>query len=155
MSGKPINDQQIGIYMSLRVYGEGKKRARNVDYRHVINSLERKPQAFRYSQLRDDFLPTETYKTIWSWIDTALEPRKACKIMVGILALANRGDCEERLGRHLLKMKEQNDIPSIHELRNKFAPYKNEIPNIEIRTVSGSDYNVLIPMTSKKQKVMA
>ncbi len=143
------------VHSAVRVYGEGKKRARNVDYRHVINSLERKPQAFRYSQLRDDFLPTETYKTIWNWIDTALEPRKACKIMVGILALANRGNCEERLGRHLLKMKEQNDIPSIHELRNKFAPCKNEIPKIEIRTVSGSDYNVLIPITSQNQEDMA
>ncbi len=36
------------------------RRARCVDYRHVIGWLVRKPQAFRHSQLRDDLLPSTT-----------------------------------------------------------------------------------------------
>ena len=43
-----------------RHFSPGKNhRGRCVDYRHVIGSLERKPQAFRYSQIRDDLLPAK------------------------------------------------------------------------------------------------
>jgi len=36
----------------------------HADYRHVIRVLAAKPQAFRYSQLRDDLLPSDTYKQL-------------------------------------------------------------------------------------------
>jgi len=42
------------------------RRVRQVNYHHVITSLERKPQAFRYSQLRDDLLPTQPIKSYGS-----------------------------------------------------------------------------------------
>ena len=90
------------VFSTQRVYASKNKRVRNVDYRHVIASLERKPQAFRYSQLRDDLLPTDAYKAIWKWLDNEMEPRSACKAMVEILALAKRADCEEALGRHFV-----------------------------------------------------
>ena len=141
------------VLSTERVYRRGNKRARKVDYRHVIESLERKPQAFRYSQLRDDLLPTKTYTTIWEWLDTALEPRMACKSIVAILALAKRGQCEEQLGRHLLRMKERNTIPAIHELRRKFAPDKYEIPEVKVPAASGYDYNILLPFISQQQEV--
>jgi len=93
-----IYDNRLEVYLGAaktvalpRVFvTDNNHRARQVDYRHIIKSLERKPQAFRYSQLRDDILPTADYKTIWAWLDTHLEPRKACKMIVGILALAYR-----------------------------------------------------------------
>ena len=51
-----------------RVYPNGKTlRARSVDYRHVVHSLVKKPQAFRYSQLRDDLLPSDDYQRIWQY----------------------------------------------------------------------------------------
>lgn len=40
------------------------KRGRQVDYRHVIHSLVKKPRAFRSSQLRDDLLPNDVYRSI-------------------------------------------------------------------------------------------
>ncbi len=90
------------VYTAQRVYGTKKHRARNVDYRHLIGSLERKPQAFRYSQLRDDLLPCDTYRAIWKWLDAQMEAKAACKMMVGILSLACREECEDRLGWYLL-----------------------------------------------------
>lgn len=60
-----------------------------------------KTSVIQIPQLRDDFLPTETYKKIWIWLDDVMEPRVACKTIVGILALANRADCEEILGNYL------------------------------------------------------
>ncbi|MBF0469425.1 MAG: IS21 family transposase [Desulfamplus sp.] len=139
------------VFSTARVYGHNNSRARNVDYRHVIESLERKPQAFRYSKLRDELLPTDTYRTIWRWLDDMMEPRAACKTIVGILGLTNRADCEESLGNYLLKLKEQNRIPLLHELKQKFDFKKIEIPDVQVGVVSGKDYNILIPMFSNKE----
>lgn len=143
------------VFSTERVYRQGNKRARKVDYRHVIESLERKPQAFRYSQLRDDLLPTETYKTIWKWLDDTMEPRTACKTIVSILAIAKRETCEEPLGRYLLELKERGGTPVIHKLKKKFESARNEVPDVKIHAVSGDDYNVLIPILSQKQEASA
>jgi hypothetical protein len=40
----------------------GKRRARSVDYRHVIDSLRRKPRAFLGYKWREDLLPSESYR---------------------------------------------------------------------------------------------
>ena len=43
-----------------RLYApKGKRRARCINYRHVIGSLKKKPMAFYRSRLRDDLLPSE------------------------------------------------------------------------------------------------
>ena len=98
------------------------QRGRCIDYRHLISQLVRKPQAFRYSQLRDDLLPSATYQQIWSYIDEHLEPRAACKRIVGILALAARADCEQPLGAYLKQQTSKGKIPSLHQLEQRFDP---------------------------------
>jgi len=98
------------------------QRGRCIDYRHVIGQLVRKPQAFRYSQLRDDLLPSATYQQLWSYIDEHLEPRSACKWIVGILALAARADCEQPLGAYLKQQTNKGEIPSLHQLEQRFDP---------------------------------
>lgn len=139
------------VFSTQRVYSSKNKRVRNVDYRHVIASLERKPQAFRYSQLRDDLLPTDAYKTIWQWLDNEMEPRSACKAIVSILALAERANCEEALGHHLLTMKEANELPVLHKLEKKFHRKRIEIPDVQIHNITGEDYNLLIPIFSQEE----
>ena len=63
-----------------RLHAHGQQRLRQVDYRHVIHSLAAKPQAFRYSRLRDDLLPNDRYRRLWRIIDHALPAREACKM---------------------------------------------------------------------------
>ncbi len=120
------------------------RRSRCVDYRHLIGSLERKPQAFRYSQLRDDLLPNETYRLIWEGLDHGLDPRAACKTIVGILSLANRTDREAELGDYILGRMKDNHIPALHELQNKFDKKEGIIPQIDVVVASGEDYNILL-----------
>jgi transposase InsO family protein len=103
-----------------------KRRARCIDYRHVIGQLARKPQAFRLSQLRDDLLPSAAYRRIWTHLDAHLEPRTACKRMVGILALAARAECEQTLGEYLLKRIDTGSIPTLTELEQRFDPRRGE-----------------------------
>jgi len=104
------------------------RRARCIDYRHLIGQLVRKPQAFRHSQLRNDLLPNATYRRIWAEIDARLEPRAACKRIVGILALAARADCEQALGAYLLQRLDTDTVPTLLELQRRFGPVPDETP---------------------------
>lgn len=123
---------------------DNNQRSRSVNYRHVVGSLERKPQAFRYSQIRDELLPDERYREIWQWLDQKLEARAACKMIVGILALAHRFDCEQELGDYLVTRKQDNKMPVLHELQDRFGKKSAKIPNLEIKSSSVSDYDHLL-----------
>ena len=58
------------VIQLMRIYAVNKgTRARKIDYRHLIESLVRKPQAFRFSMLREDILPTPAFKKIWSYLE--------------------------------------------------------------------------------------
>jgi len=127
------------------------RRGRCVNYRHVIDSLARKPQAFRYSQLRDDLLPTDTYRHIWKWFDRELTPRAACKAIVGILSLANRANCEKELGDYILAKMADNRVPALHELQKRFEINTVAIPDIDMVVTSGEDYNILLSCCSPKE----
>jgi transposase InsO family protein len=105
-----------------RVYTVNQERARCIDYRHLIAALVRKPQAFRYSQLREDLLPNATYRAIWQHLDSHLEARAACKHIVAILALAARAECEQALGEYLTEQIGAGHIPSLHALEQRFDP---------------------------------
>jgi len=121
-----------------RVYAVShERRARCIDYRHVIASLARKPQAFRYSQLRDDLLPNATYRRIWAELDARLEPRAACKRIVAILALAARADCEQSLGAYLLRRLDTGEVPSLLELERHFEPRNEEMSPDGLLTCGG------------------
>lgn len=130
------------------------RRVRQVNYHHVVTSLERKPQAFRYSQLRDDLLPTPTYKAIWKWVDREQEARKACKTMVGILALAHKENCEEQLGKFLQKLSETGKpVPGLYTLQKRFAPSQPAIPVVDVEQHSTAGYDKLLTMSDCSQEV--
>lgn len=106
-----------------RVYPPpGTSRARRVDYRHVIHALAAKPQAFRRAQLRDDLLPSETYRSLWRLVDEQLDERAACKWMVTVLRLAYDYDCEGLLGPELLQAAQRGQLPSRQQMQARFLP---------------------------------
>ncbi len=147
-----IYDNRLDIYLGAtktailpRVFvTDNNHRARQIDYRHIIKSLERKPQAFRYSQLRDDILPSADYKAIWAWLDTELEPRKACKMIVGILALAHRADCEKALSDYLVTKLASDVPPSLLDLQRKFAKLKSAAPAVHVDQPPATIYDDLL-----------
>jgi hypothetical protein len=112
----------IQVITLARVYPIGKTaRARNIDYRHVIHSLVKKPQAFRFSQIRDDLLPSTDYKTIWHFIDRRHGGVPACKLMVGLLFLAAEHDCEVALADAVLSLVDQNKAIHLLSLQHRFS----------------------------------
>ena len=104
-----------------RIYPKpGESRTRSINYKHVIRSLAGKPQAFRYSQLRDDLLPDENYRQLWQHADEHLDAREACKWIVTVLRLAYEYDDEQALGQDLLISAKAGKFATITELQARY-----------------------------------
>ena len=131
--GVRIYHDQLKLYvdhtlaLSLpRVYPKtGQSRARHVDYRHLIQALAAKPQAFRYSQLRDELLPSPTHRKLWAHVDQHLPAQQACKWIVTVLRLGYEYDCESLLASELLVVVEQGKIPTLTDLQARFLPTRS------------------------------
>lgn len=80
-----------------RIYAPAKsekRRARSVNYRHVIDSLRRKPRAFLQYRWREDLLPNEHYRRIWQQLVEQFNPDTACRLIVESLYIASAQDKE-------------------------------------------------------------
>jgi len=122
------------------------KTGKCVDYKHVITSLVRKPQAFRYSILREDLLPDATYKEIWCLMDQHCSKQQACKLMVNILKLANDSHQQDQIGTNVLKLLRTGHIPSLGQLQRKYNPsrQRQSLPQVSGHQHSLKDYDNLL-----------
>jgi hypothetical protein len=59
-----------------------------VQYRHVIDTLLRKPGGFRDYRYRDDLFPTMVFRQAWEALCARLPPRRADLAYLRILKLA-------------------------------------------------------------------
>ena len=128
-----------------RVYPEqGKRRAKNIDYRHVIDSLVKKPGAFRYSVLKEDMLPNEVYREIWQRIDRAWPAKQACKLMVGLLHLAATHDCERALGERVLAELKAEQPLCLSKLQDTFRAQPVQVPEVQVSQHHLAAYDSLL-----------
>lgn len=146
-----VYDHQLSCYLGSelvltleRLFYSKESKKRCIDYRHVIGSLIKKPQAFRYSVLKDDLLPNATYKKIWHLIDEKCTARHACKLIVGLLKLASDYNCEKELGETVLLTLEQGLIPTLGDLQRRYeSPPTKECPPLVVRQHPLEAYNEL------------
>ncbi len=128
----------------------GKRRGKCVDYRHIIDWLVKKPMAFKGLQFRDELLPTEDWRRIWSHLSRHLEPRQACKLIVGALKLAADYKCETDIAAHFLVAIEHNCIPGLPGLQKLFGKKSDPVPKQNIKQHDLSSYDVLIRVNMTK-----
>lgn len=134
-----------------RIYSQAKtKRRRQIDYRHIIDSLVKKPQAFRYSSLREDILPNDTYRYIWSHINKTMDAKVACRFMVGLLYLAATENCETLLADSIVDDIQQNRLLPLSSYQMRFKSNNPPLPKIEVTHHLLESYNTLL---TRKQEV--
>lgn len=125
------------------------KRARKIDYRHVINWLVRKPGAFRGCKYRDNLLPSDNYKYIWQFVDDNMEYREAAKFMVGLLHIAAIEECENSLAEMVMRYIHTGRKLKLSEFQDAFKSTKRELKDYSVSQHQLALYDQLIPYATE------
>jgi transposase InsO family protein len=123
------------------------KHAHIVDYRHVIHALRRKPMALLNLVYRDQLFPRAAYARAFEALLTGVGERRACRVMVGLLALAHDRACEAELADAIAADLDAGRLPDLDQLRERFTPDAASIPNVVVELVPLSLYDELASVT--------
>ncbi len=114
------------------------------DYRHFIEGLKRKPQAFKGLAFRDALFPREAYRRTWEQLEAKLTQREACKTMVGLLEIAALDGVEAVLAAKLNTLLVEGVLPELKALREEFAPRQADCPVVKVEIPPVSSYDDLL-----------
>lgn len=86
----------------IHVHGSAAiRRARCINYRHVVESLRQKPRAFLYCQWQKDLLPDTDWHELWQQMKGCTDPDTAARWMVEALYIAATQDREVEVATYL------------------------------------------------------
>jgi hypothetical protein len=102
-----------------------------IDYRHLVQALQRKPAALARWVHRDAAFPRAVYRRTWERLIAQRPEREACRTMVGLLALAAKG-YEAQLAGELEQLIEIDALPELHAITQLLAPPATAIPNVRV-----------------------
>ena len=119
------------------------KRAHVVDYRHVIHALRRKPMALLNLVYRDQLFPRPAYARAFEALLAGLGEKRACRTMVGLLALAHDRACEAGLAEAIAVDLDASRLPDLARMRERFQPDATSIPEVHIEMASLDTYDEL------------
>ena len=115
-----------------------------VDYRHIIHALRRKPGALLNLVYRDQLFPRDAYRHTWDRLVAAGPARTACRVMVGLLALAHERGCEAHLAAELDRLIQADALPDLLVLERQFAPVPGRVPDVTVTLPSPALYDALL-----------
>jgi hypothetical protein len=161
-----VPSRLIGFRMQVRIYDDrlecfvsqspvltlrrGRRQAEGrhdhvVDYRHVIHSLRRKPMALLNLVYRDALFPRAAYRLAWEKLLADGDPRRACKVMVALLALAHERCCEAELAAALSEQMARAEPIDVAALQARFAPAPAQMPDVVVTLPPVASYDLLLP----------
>jgi hypothetical protein len=125
----------------------GGKHGHVVDYRHVIHSLRRKPMALLNLVYRDQLFPRRVFALTFEALLAGLGERPACRVMVGILALAHERACEAELALALQADLDQGVLPDLAAMIERFRPKDVAWPTVVVTLPSLAIYDQIATNT--------
>ena len=133
----------------LHVHGSEKiRRARSINYRHLVESLRRKPRAFLHCDWQDDLLPNPQWQHLWQQMKQSIEPDLAARLMVEALYIAATQDKEELVATFVLAQLETQSL-SLRRLQQYFdlIPDATAMALVETTQHDLATYDQLLPST--------
>lgn len=116
---------------------------RDIDYRHLIGALKRKPGAFARWVMRDEMFPRAVYRQTWERLSERLTEREACKTIVGLLGLAANGH-EAELADELEQLIELDQLPDLMALSALLAPRPGILPDVKVELPDLASFDALL-----------
>ena len=121
--------------------GPNGKHGHVVDYRHVIHSLRRKPMALLNLVYRDQLFPRRAYASAFEALLAETGDRHACRVMVGLLALAHERVCEGELALAIEAELAERRLPDLKILTERFGARIAMAPNVVVLLPSLASYD--------------
>jgi len=128
-------------------------RGRALDYRHFVDELKRKPQAFAGLAFRDALFPRPAYRRAWEALSQKLPQRQACKSIVGLLELAAKDGVEAALADALDVILGAGELPDVDSLRERFAARSSQPPEVAVPEPTPGSYDALL--SAELEEVLA
>jgi hypothetical protein len=119
-----------------------------VDYRHLIRALSRKPMALLNLVYRDQLFPRRAYARAFDVLLAKEPERRACRIMVGLLALAHERACEGELADAITNDLDAGRLLDLAALQERFAPLVRLVPDVSVTLASLADYDEIAASNS-------
>lgn len=116
----------------LHIHGsEAIRRGRAINYRHVAESLRRKPRAFLYCQWQQELLPDSEWRDLWQQLKARSDPDQAARLIVEALYIAATQNNEVGVLDWLQLELEQNTL-TLTRLQQAFStqPHPDLIPSV-------------------------
>jgi hypothetical protein len=110
----------------------GCQRGHVIDYRHVIHSLRCKPMALLNLVYRDQLFPRRAYRRAFEALLAGDGEKRACRIMVSLLALAHERACEAELATAIDAELDAGRLPDLDALCRRFASHSAAVPDIVV-----------------------
>ncbi len=140
-----LGKQQVVELARVRGARSGtQRRARCINYRHIIAGLRRKPRAFLYCTWQSEILPTEQWRTLWQQISHTWEPDSAAKLIVEALYMAATQDKETAVADYLQVQLEAGSL-TLAGLQQQFGtPPTGALPSSTVQQHPLASYDQLL-----------
>lgn len=125
------------------------RRARSINYKHVAESLRRKPRAFLYCQWQDDLLPNDQWRAIWKALKMQFDPDQAARLITEGLYIAATQDKEAATAAYF-QAQLQGDSLTLNGLQRSFQSKLDPEPLPSLTSVQHdlSSYDQLLKSVS-------
>jgi hypothetical protein len=123
--------------------GPNGKHGHVVDYRHVIHSLRRKPMALLNLVYREQLFPRRAYAAAFEALLAQHGERRACRAMVGLLALAHERACEAELALAIETDLAVGHLPDLKNLTERFQRSGAVAPDVVVHLPTLAVYDAI------------
>jgi hypothetical protein len=93
---------------------------------------------------RDQLFPRTAFRRTWEALIAAQPPRTACRLMVGLLALAHDRACEAELAAALDAILDAGELPELAALQQRFMPSIASVPMVTVSLPAAIAYDALL-----------
>jgi hypothetical protein len=115
----------------------------HINYRHVIDTLLRKPGGFRNYRHQADLFPRTVFRQAWDALQKRLSPRRADIAYLRILKLAAKG-LESDVAAVLEELLASKQVWDDQTVAERLHPQQPQIPGLKAETVNLQVYDRLL-----------
>ena len=142
-----VSDDQVEVYHGgvhqlscERLRGEGKSA---INYRHIIQSLVRKPGAFERYHYREDLFPSVTFRKAFDALRANLTERKADQEYLRCLKIAAE-TMESQVEEALEQLLNEHELPLADRVKELVDPGEPQVPDLAVPVIDLSMYDTLL-----------